>query len=447
MQVFKFGGASISSPEKVRHIAQLIQTQRGAEALTIVVSAMGKMTNALEEALADALERPGQASDALERIRRFHTEMVDGLFGGDEEPKATTHSLLASLELQLAHLPRVEYDAAYDMVVSFGELLSSRIMQTYLAQQGLEAQWVDARAILRTDDAHRAATVDWSLSQQLAEDTLRDTPGSVYITQGFIGANSQGKTTTLGREGSDYSAALLGAFLRAESVTIWKDVPGFLSADPKLFPAAQPLDELDYQEAIEMSYNGAKIIHPKAIKPLLWAGIPMRVRSFDDPDLPGTTIHHCPPGGGRTMPPLLAVLDSVTLLTLTPHDLSFALEESLGELFSLLHSYRIQARLIHNSAVSLTLCVDSDPVHLPDAMEALARHSRLSHTGGLKLLTVRHCTPELQKLLDGFGSILLSKGTPTARQYLLRATDWDQHLYPAICEALARMSTQRSSER
>ncbi|PID90722.1 MAG: aspartate kinase [Bacteroidetes bacterium] len=449
MQVFKFGGASISTPQKVKHIAQLIQTQHTPEALTIVVSAMGKTTNNLEEALADALERPGQTSEALERIKAFHHDMVNALFGEDQETKATTHSLLANLELLLTHLPqKEEYDTIYDMVVSFGELLSSRIMQTYLAQQGMQAQWVDARTIFRTDDAHRAATVDWHLSQQLAKDTLKDAPRSMYITQGFIGANAQGKTTTLGREGSDYSAALLGAFLMAKNVTIWKDVPGFLSADPKMFPTAQPLAELDYQEAIEMSYNGAKIIHPKAIKPLLCAEIPMHVRSFVDPDLPGTIIHHRPAEqGDTTTPPLLAVLDNITLLSITPHDLSFALEESLGDVFSLLHSYRIRPRLINNSAVSLSLCVDSDPIHLPAAMQALEQHFQLSHTGGLKLLTIRHCTPELQKLLDGSDAPLLAKSTPTARQYLLPADEWEQKLYPTICDTLARIPAQRSSDR
>lgn len=445
MQVFKFGGASVSTPSGVRNAAEIAQQHGGNAGLVVVVSAMGKTTNGLEAALAEAIASPGTVPLSLVAIRDYHLNMAHELLGEAAEGIRPIESLLDSLSTLLSHLPRAGYDELYDLVVPYGELLSSRIVQTYFGLAGIPCDWVDARGVLRTDSGFRSAAVDWDLSEALAQEAFGQREGRVYITQGFIGSTPLGQTTTLGREGSDYTATLLGAFLRAESVTIWKDVPGFLSADPKLFPSALPLEELDYREAIEMSFNGAKIIHPKAIKPVQNAGIPLWVRSFHTPSLVGTRIHDvgeeqrevCPP-------PLVAVREGVTLLSLTPNDLSFALEDNLGVVFSLLQSLRVKVRLIQNSAVSLSLCVDSDSERLPRALQALQQHFQVSYNCDLLLLTIRHYTDALRMELDAQAGILLCHTTRATRQYLMRTEDWARSVYPSVCDILARIAAQRS---
>lgn len=392
MRVYKFGGASVRSAEGVRNIARIVSGERGP--LLVVVSAMGKTTNALES-VADmfvAGDRAG-ALQAWAGVRDYHLSIVRELFG--EEVPAQFSALSAELEGLLAGWAAEgdQYDRWYDRIVSYGELFSTALISAFLAAAGTPNRWIDMRRVFITDGRYRGADIDLEASAPLLRGEMEGSGVSVYVGQGFIGGTRYGETVTLGREGSDYSAAAAGNILGAQSVTIWKDVPGILSADPKLFPDAQLIPELTYLDAVELAYSGAQVIHPKTIKPLQNKNIPLYVRPFGDPSAAGSVIK-----GRIERPvdvPILILKRAQVLVSIRPNDFSFVLEERFASLFATLERYGITPNLIQSSAVNLSICVDGGR-RLGELEEELRGEGyRVVYNEGMELLTIRGYTAEL----------------------------------------------------
>lgn len=391
MKVYKFGGASVRNAEGVRNLRNIIDDEQN---LFIIVSAMGKTTNALERVF-EGVQRGDREKSAAEiaRLREYHAAIIDDLWHGPTR--------LERVEALFAELDRVaaetQYRAAdaelwYDTIVAFGELLSTTVVSEYLASAGVANHWVDMRRALVTQQRHKDASVDIDASafRLLAE--VEGAAETIFVGQGFIGGAPDGTTTTLGREGSDYSAAVVANILGAESMSVWKDVDGVLNADPKTFPDAEQIKELNYLDTIELAYSGAQIIHPKTIKPLQNKNIPLYVRPFGDKRKPGTVIR------GMSAPvvvPILILKKDQVLLTIRSRDFSFVLEEKFATIFSLLERFRIKTNLIHNSAVNLSLCVDNS-WHIDEAIEALREAGfDVMKAENMELLTVRGYTDEL----------------------------------------------------
>ena len=432
IEVHKFGGASLANPDGVRRMGAIVQQLYKGKKLLLVVSAMGKTTNALEHALSVALKH-GDISEALRPIETLHNEMLSKL---ELEPEATRNvaRLLNDLGVLLSNLSTADYDELYDQVIANGELLSSLIFAAHLAQMGLEVEWVDVRAILRTNSAHRSAIIDSSISSPLVQAKFANSPNKIFVTQGFIASDAVGATTTLGREGSDYSAALLGCFLSARSVSIWKDVPGLFSADPKQFPNAQPIAAIDYREVIEMSYNGAKVIHEKALKPLQNANIPLYVRTFLAPNEAGTCINNWQEAERRNWEtvPLIAVQEQQVLLTVSPRDLSFAIQDYASRVFELVRTHHLTVRLIQNSAVRFSLSMDYDAVHFPHLLAALHEQFYTSYNLDVLLLSIRHIPARWREILTQFNNYLLLQETRSTAQYLILRNVWEEELAPLL---------------
>jgi len=432
IEVHKFGGASLANTAGMQRMGRLLQNLYTGTPLLVVVSAMGKTTNALEHALSVALAH-GDVNEALRPIETLHQNTMAEL-GIAGEASASITRLLRDLRILLTNLPTTEYDALYDQIIAHGELLSSLLFATHLSQLGLSVEWVDVRTILRTNSTHRSAIIDGSLSAPLVQTKFRGATNRVYVTQGFIASDTLGATTTLGREGSDYSAALLGCFLAAERVTIWKDVPGLFNADPKQFPQARPIAAIDYREVIEMAYNGAKVIHEKALKPLQNANIPLYVRTFLSPDAAGTCISNWSEEARRNWfsLPLIAVQERQVLLTVSPRDLSFAIQDYASGVFELVRTHRMLVRLIQNSAVRLSMSLDYDPVHFPALLASLQDQFYVSYNLDVLLLSIRHTPAEWRRALAQFQNYLLVQETRSTVQYLVRRDVWEGELYPLL---------------
>ena len=391
MKVYKFGGASVRNAEGVRNLRNIIDDEQN---LFIIVSAMGKTTNALERVF-EGVQRGDREKSAAEiaRLREYHAAIIDDLWHGPTR--------LERVEALFAELDRVaaetQYRAAdaelwYDTIVAFGELLSTTVVSEYLASAGVANHWVDMRRALVTQQRHKDASVDIDASafRLLAE--VEGAAETIFVGQGFIGGAPDGTTTTLGREGSDYSAAVVANILGAESMSVWKDVDGVLNADPKTFPDAEQIKELNYLDTIELAYSGAQIIHPKTIKPLQNKNIPLYVRPFGDKRKPGTVIR------GMSAPvtvPILILKKDQVFLTVRSRDFSFVLEEKFATIFSLLERYRIKTNLIHTSAVNLGLCVDNS-WHIDEAVAEFRDEGfDVMKVEDMELLTIRGYTDEL----------------------------------------------------
>lgn len=391
MKVYKFGGASVKNADGVRNLRSIVSDE---ENLFVIVSAMGKTTNALERVFAGVQKRDLAAAAAeIEALRSSHAAIIDDLYHGPHRIEAV-EALFDELEVLVAKNDYRSEDAElwYDAIVSYGELVSTRIISDYLNHSGLPNKWIDMRRCIVTQQRHKDASVDLEASAPLLQAEVKNASENVFIGQGFIGGAPDGTTTTLGREGSDYSAAVAAYILDAESMAVWKDVDGVLNADPKIFPDARHIAELSYLDAIELAYSGAQIIHPKTIKPLQNKNIPLYVRPFGDKRKPGTVIRG---SSARVDIPILILKRDQVLLNVRPRDFSFVLEERLAEIFSLLAKYRIKSHLVHNSAVNLSLCVDNS-WHITEAMQALrADGFDVMHIEGMELLTIRGYTMEL----------------------------------------------------
>ena len=422
--VYKFGGASVKDAAAIRNLRHVVETTAQGRPLLIVVSAMGKSTNALEE-IFELAYTGGDYTAPLSRLEAYHQEAAQ-LLATHLKPNIQAdiqemlgevfeelHEQLASMSDQRSH------DEQYDQVVSYGELLASQLVALVLADSR-PSRWLDCRPLLRTDTSWREGRVNWTLTEnnlRAAVPPLLREANAVVVTQGFVGGTTKGRTTTLGREGSDYSAAIFAYCLKAESVTIWKDVAGLLNADPKLFTDTVRYPEISYQETIEMAYYGASVIHPKTLKPLADRKIPLRVKSFLDPAAEGTLIHDC------QHPPLAPAFIRKTgqyLVSLESKDFAFISEENLEVIFGALAQARLKINVMQNSALSFSVCLDGEPARLAQAVAALRTQFRVQYNEGLTLFTIKNYTPgSVAQLLEG-RSVLLEQRTRSTFQVVVR---------------------------
>ncbi|MTI22280.1 aspartate kinase [Fulvivirga sp. RKSG066] len=396
MKVFKFGGASIKSAEAIKNMSRII-SKYADEKLLVVVSAMGKSTNALENILNCKFKNKDHLTP-LSELKNYHVEIMNQLFEEEHNVFGLVNTIFDYLEETLAK--SYAYDKMYDQTVSCGELLSSTIIAEFLKEKHIRTHWLDARDYIKTNANFREGLVDWHVTEELIKHDVHDIAASkLIITQGFIGSTSKGETTTLGREGSDFTAAIFASALEAEHVCVWKDVPGILNADPKLVPDAILFAELPYHEAAEMTYYGASVIHPKTIKPLANKHIPLLVKSFDKPDQPGTIIHDCTIDA---LPPCTIIKNDQVLISFKVLDFTFVNEENLSLIFHELSQVDLKINIMQNSAISFSIVVDNQPVKIDRLIEALKPHFEIRYNTGLQLVTVKNYTKEK---IDSYGKM------------------------------------------
>ncbi|WP_256013017.1 aspartate kinase [Desertivirga xinjiangensis] len=387
-EVYKFGGASIKDAEGVKNLAEIIRLATNKQ-LLIVVSAMGKTTNALE-ALAMAYHaRHQDTHEMLEEIKNYHENIMLELFGNENRAAFDdVANAFVEIEWILEEDPHDDFDYTYDQIVSLGEVVSSKIVNAYLNSTGISSRWLDARGFIHTDNTYREGKVNWDKTQNAIVSQLPAIlEKQVAVTQGFIGGTSENFTTTLGREGSDYTAAIFASSIKADAVTIWKDVPGVLNADPKWFDKTELMPHISYHDAIELTYYGATVIHPKTIKPLQNKSIPLYVRSFIHHGSPGTVISDHEKA--RHIPSFIFKVDQV-LISILPKDYSFIIEESLSHIFDILHSNRVKVNTMLNSALSFSICVDNDPEKIKKLISRLSSTYKVVFNEGLELVTIRY---------------------------------------------------------
>lgn len=430
MKVFKFGGASVNNVERIQNLAAIVKRFE-KDPLVIIISAMGKTTNGLEK-VTEAFYN-GKQEEALrlfQIVKQHHiTTSKHLLVTRLNECLKQLTDFFTEIEWLLHDKPVREFDYYYDQVVCVGELLSTCIISHYLNEVGILNKWLDVRDLVRTDNNFRDAGIDWKITQErinLAVESgeITDTEGgnshqstNIYITQGFIGSTADNESTTLGREGSDYTAAIFANILNAESLSIWKDVEGVMNADPKLFPDAQLISELSFTEVIEMAYYGAQVIHPKTIKPLQNKKIPLYVKCFLDPSLPGTVIHH---KNSKDLPPIIVIKNNQALMHLNSQDFSFVGEEPMSSLYKMFSKVKIQPNLIQSGAISVQICLDDRA----DKIEQLAAEASNIFTiqveKELSLLTIRHYNTAVVEELTKGKNIVLTQQTKETVQVLFR---------------------------
>lgn len=406
MKIFKFGGASVRDASAVRNVAGILRMYAN-EKLVVVISAMGKTTNDLE-LIHDARFHGKDYQAIWQKIRDYHLNIAAELFDGNQEAMQPIFDQFDALAETLASPCSRNYDMEYDQVVCFGELISTALVNAWLVTQGFSSGWMDARQIIRTDNRHRDARVNWALSTA-SLDRLRLVleKKDLVILQGFIGSTTTGISTTLGREGSDFTAAIMAYLLDAESVTIWKDVPGMLNADPKWFSNTVKLDKISFREAIELAYYGASVIHPKTIKPLQNKGIPLYIKSFLDPQASGSVIQESM-DQDNLVPSYIFKGDQV-LVSLTPKDFSFVVEDNLREIFDQLTQLGIRISLMENSAISFSIVTDKDSYKLDALMQAMKDRYEVRYNENLTLITIRHWDEKTVNMLTSGKEILLEQ--------------------------------------
>jgi aspartate kinase len=420
MKVFKFGGASINSVERIQNAGAILRSYEG-EQLLVIISAMGKTTNALEKVV-DAFfeERKEDAIQLFQQVKDSHLNMLKYLVTINwQEAENRLKDFFTEIEWLLHDKPVRGYDYYYDQIVCCGELLSTSMVSSYLNENGVPNKWVDVRDIIRTDNNFRDANVNWNFTQQKINDTIIPffENCNVVLTQGFIGSTDENESTTLGREGSDYSAAIFANMLNAESQTIWKDVEGVMNADPKQFPDAVFIDKLSYNEVIEMAYYGAQVIHPKTIKPLQNKNIPLHVRCFLQPEAPGTVISDKPV---HHLPPVIVLKENQVLMQLSSKDFSFVGEKYVSRLYELFADIKIRPNLSQNGAISVVCCLDDKPEKIEKLALAAEEIFDVKLQKGLTLLTVRHYTDEaIDKQTKGKTILLEQKTTETIQLLML----------------------------
>jgi len=418
MEVFKFGGASIKDAEGIRNLAKIVSLNSEKQ-LLIIVSAMGKMTNALEDLTTAYINRQDDTNSLFEVVRQYHHEILLDLFESEDLPIFDdVANTLLEIEWMMDEEPHPDNRFTYDQIVSVGELLSSRIVSAYLNFKGLRNKWLDARGFILTDNTYREGVVDWDKSCKAISTVPPMLKDQFVVTQGFIGGTSENFTTTLGREGSDYSAAVFAACLKADNVTIWKDVPGVLSADPKLYADAQKYAELPYSEAMEMSYYGATVIHPKTIKPLQNSGIPLRVKPFLNPDESGTNITEN--GSICKDFPAVIVKQKQTLASISTKDFSFVTEDNLSEIFQSFAAVKLKINMMQVSALSFSACFDEDKEKFELLLLALQPAFKVKYNQNLQLVTVRHYKPETIDKLSFGRTVLIEQISRNTAQLVLQ---------------------------
>jgi aspartate kinase len=388
MEVYKFGGASVMNAQAVKNLAGIIRNS-GQEQLLIVVSAMGKVTNKLEELTYAYLTGQENTHQLLDDIKAYHFDIIDELFPIQRKDiYDDIANTFVEIEWLLEDEPNDAPDYIYDQIVSIGEIISTKIVAAYLRESGIPATWADARNYIKTDNTYREGNVDWEKSEaDIRKHLLPLLEKGIAVTQGFIGSTSENFTTTLGREGSDYSAAIFSSCLNAEALTIWKDVPGVLNADPKWFDQTEMIPQLSYHDAIELTYYGATVIHPKTIKPLQNKNIPLYVRSFILPDGNGTQINSL-----NTQLPVPSFIFKVNqvLISILPKDFSFIIEENLSDIFSVFHQHRIKVNTMLNSALSFSVSVDNDEQKISTLITDLSSRYKVKYNKNVELVTIRY---------------------------------------------------------
>lgn len=416
MHVFKFGGASVKDAEGVKNVVHVL-TKTGHENTVVVISAMGKTTNALEAVVEAYFEAPESYKNILNDVEVFHQNIIKELFGSTTTPVSKrVKNLFEQCQLFLANNRSPHPAFVYDQVVSYGELVSTSIVCAYLNHIGISSEWVDARSCIKTDSFYRSAHLDWERTHEAIQNQMQ---GSMLkITQGFIGSDDNNFTTTLGREGSDYSAAIFAYCLGATDVTIWKDVPGVLNADPRVFDKTELLHHISYQEAIELAFYGASVIHPKTLQPLQRKEIPLFVKSFLNPTANGTQVGK----GVRMRPevPCYIVKKELSLLRLSTRDFSFVVEDNISDIFRLLHEYKMSVDLIQNSAISFSVCVNDTYQNMEALLHALRARFDVQHTPNVTLYTIRHFEKDSADTLLKTHELLLEQRTETTLQLVMK---------------------------
>ena len=416
MKVFKFGGASVKDASGVKNLLSVLQ-RVGYKDTLVVVSAMAKTTNALENIIEVYFDNKQSINQHLLELEEFHLKIVDELF----ESRATmlsqlVHNYFEELKIFFKKNKAPNYSFVYDQVVCYGELLSTTIIHHYFESQGQKSFWLDARECIKTDDYYRSANLNWEQTQSCIKSEVKG--HQFIITQGFIGSNSNNFTTTLGREGSDYSAAIFAYALDAESITIWKDVPGVLNGDPRVFKNTELLHQISYREAIELAFYGASVIHPKTLQPLQRKEIPLYVKSFENPEEKGTSVSK-----GKSLDPLIPcyiVKKDQVLLRLSSIDFSFIVEENISYIFGLLHEYQMPVELIQNSAISFSVCVNNKYKRLEELVLVLRSRFNVEVEEKVDLFTVRHFNQEaIQSIRNNRKQILLEQRTGETIQFVL----------------------------
>nr|WP_315149292.1 aspartate kinase [uncultured Flavobacterium sp.] len=405
MRVFKFGGASVKDAAGIKNVYDVLQ-QVGYEDVLVIVSAMGKTTNALEDVIKNYFDKSPELNSSVQEVKKYHNQILLDLFEDEKnEVFAAVNNQFADLEYFLAHNKSPNYNFVYDQIVSFGELISTTILSHFMSFKGIQTQWLDVRNFVKTDSTYRDAEVDWDLTQKnIANNVKRKI---LNITQGFLGSDENNFTTTLGREGSDYSAAIFAYCLNAESVTIWKDVPGVMNADPRYFENASLLNQISYREAIELAFYGASVIHPKTLQPLQKKEIPLYVKSFINPLLKGTAV-----AKGVDLEPYLPcfiVKRNQLLVSLSSIDFSFIMEENISEIFGLFHQFKLKVNLIQNSAISFSVCVEDKFGNFNELNAILSKKFKVDFTEEVTLYTIRHFNENAAQTVEENKTVLLKQ--------------------------------------
>ena len=405
MKIFKFGGASVKDAAGVRNVYEVLQ-KVGFEEVLLVVSAMGKTTNALELVIKNYFDTAPELQASVQEVKKYHNQIVMDLFDEENHPVyQAINALFSDLDYFLNFNKSPNYNFVYDQVVGFGELISTTIISHYMNYRGIKSEWLDVRDFIKTDTNYRDATVDWELTQKHIAKKIKKKV--LNVTQGFLGSDENNFTTTLGREGSDYTAAIFAYCLNAESVTIWKDVPGVMNADPRYFENASLLNQISYHEAIELAFYGATVIHPKTLQPLQKKEIPLFVKSFINPLLPGTSVSK-----GVDLEPYLPcyiVKKNQLLLSLSSIDFSFIMEENISEIFALLHQFKIKVSLIQNSAISFSICIEDKFGNFNELKSVLSKKFKVTYNDNVSLYTIRHFDEKAAQMVEQNKVVLLKQ--------------------------------------
>ncbi len=418
MIVYKFGGASVKDEWGIRNLADIAGAE--VEDLVIVVSAFGKTTNALEQVLDRWFHNDPSYQELLDQTLGYHRRIAAGLLPEGSEAARQFEREVSALKSYLKTGRGGSYDYEYDQIVTYGEIWSTIIVSGYLNSAGAPNKWIDIRRVLVTDNRYRDAEIQWTESLANVRSEFHADISRRFVTQGFIGGTRDGRTVSLGREGSDYTAAILANMLDAERVVVWKDVPGLLNADPKWFPDATVLPAVSYKEAIEITFSGAKIIHPKTIKPLHNKSIPLHVKSFVDPSAGGTVIWN--EANISPTVPVFVRKESQIMVSILPRDFSFAIGERLSTIFVLLAEAGIKVNLVQASAVSINICADHDAERFGKLIEGIGKEFRIVYNEKVEMLTIRHYTPESIQMLTTNRDVLLEQRTRRTVRFVVRET-------------------------
>ena len=416
MRIFKFGGASVKDAEGIRNVHSVLQTV-GFEDVLLVVSAMGKTTNAFEIVIKNYFDKSPELQSSVQEVKKYHNQILLDLFEDEKNAVFTdVNSLFSELDYFLSQNKSPNYNFVYDQVVSYGELISTTIISHYMSFMGIKTQWLDVRNFIKTDNNYRDANVDWDLTQKNISKNVKKK--ILNVTQGFLGSDENNFTTTLGREGSDYTAAIFAYCLNAENVTIWKDVPGVMNADPRYFENASLLNQISYREAIELAFYGATVIHPKTLQPLQKKEIPLFVKSFVNPTLPGTRVSK----GADLEPhlPCFIVKKNQLLLSLSSLDFSFIMEENISEIFKLLHDYKMKVSLIQNSAISFSVCIDDKFGNFNELKTILSKKFKIAYNENVSLYTIRHFDEKAAQMVEQNKDVLLKQVSRETMQIITK---------------------------